>query len=392
MRVGYEPIAFAAAEPGWAQLNQASGGADKPPMTTPEAAFEPTWLCPAPGDRLRAVDMDHRLKPVRHLALGILAAALVAGGPWMGWWTLAPLVTVAFVFFLGGRGLEERRRPEYAAAAAWCLSELLVAGSVALSGGPRSPGLAWLVIPIITLPARFRMRGVVAGVVVAVVLLLAVSFGVDAQAVLRNPTSLILTFALMVAMSSLSMALMRSDLDHRSEAVIDPLTSMLNRNALSTRVAELSQQARINHQPVAMILADVDRFKRINDEHGHSVGDAVLRDLAYLIRAELRAYDLAYRIGGEEFLVLLPGGTVENAANIAERLRSAVESSSTCGLTLTMSAGVAASGPGPFDYDAVFRAADQALYAAKAQGRNCVRVDGPGGPAEKPPELVAAVR
>jgi diguanylate cyclase (GGDEF)-like protein len=171
---------------------------------------------------------------------------------------------------------------------------------------------------------------------------------------------------------------MRSDLDHRSEAVIDPLTSMLNRNALSTRLEELTQQAKINQQPVAMIVADLDGFKAINDKHGHSVGDAVLRDLAYRMRAELRAYDLAYRLGGEEFLILLPGGTVDNAAEIAERLRAVVESSEICGLSLTMSVGVAASSPGPFDYGAVFKAADQALYTAKAEGRNCVRVSGSG--------------
>jgi diguanylate cyclase (GGDEF)-like protein len=341
-------------------------------MSTDSAPFEATWLCPTPADRERMVDMDRRLRPVRHLALAILAAALVAGGHWIGWWTLAPLVTVALAFLLGGRTAEQQRHPEYAVAAAWCLSELLVAGSLALSGGPRSPALPWLVIPIITLPARFRVRGVLAGVALGVLLLLAVSFGVDAHAVLRDPTPVIFTLALMAGVSSLSMALMRSDLDHRSEAVIDPLTSMLNRNALVGRVTELSQQARINHQPVAMIVADVDSFKRINDEHGHPVGDAVLRDLAYRIRTELRAYDLAYRLGGEEFLILLPGGDEENAEEIAERLRCAVETGTICGLSLTMSVGVAASTPGSFDYDAVFAAADEALYRAKSEGRNRV--------------------
>lgn len=322
--------------------------------------------------------MERRLKPVRNVALGILAIALVAGGPWVGWWTLAPLAAATVGFLIGGTRVEQRRRPEYAAAAAWCVSELLVAGSLAISGGPRSPALAWLVLPIITLPARFRLRGVLAGVLFAIVLLLGISFGVDAHAVLRNPTPVIFTFALIPAVSSLSVALMRSDLDHRSEAVIDPLTSMLNRNALSTRLEELTQQAKINQQPVAMIVADLDGFKAINDKHGHSVGDAVLRDLAYRMRAELRAYDLAYRLGGEEFLILLPGGTVDNAAEIAERLRAVVESSEICGLSLTMSVGVAASSPGPFDYGAVFKAADQALYTAKAEGRNCVRVSGSG--------------
>jgi diguanylate cyclase (GGDEF)-like protein len=359
-------------------------------MSSRGAPFTPTWLCPEPSDRVRMIDMEHRLAPVRNVALGILALALAAGAPWEGWWTLAPLAAVGVGFVASARGVEHRQRPEYAVATAWCASEFLVAGSLALSGGSRSPALAWLVIPIITLPARFRLRGVLAGVALAVALLLAVSFGVDVHAVLRNPAPVIFTFALIAAVSSLSVALMRSDLDHRSEAVIDPLTSMLNRNALSTRLEELSQQAKINQQPVAMIVADVDSFKRINDEHGHSVGDAVLRDLAYLIRAELRAYDLAYRLGGEEFLILLPGGTVEKAAEIAERLRKVVESSSICGLSLTMSVGVAASAPGPFSFGPVFKAADEALYAAKAEGRNHVRVSDPVRPTGRPMKLVSA--
>lgn len=359
-------------------------------MSSRAAPFEPTWLCPEPADRVRMVDMERRLKPVRNIALGILALALVAGGPWMGWWTLAPLVIAGLGFLVNGSRVEQLRRPEYAAATTWCVSELLVAGSLALSGGPRSPALPWLVLPIITLPARFRLRGVLAGVGLGVVLLLAVSFGVNAHAVLHNPTPVIFTFALIAAVSSLSVALMRSDLDHRSEAVIDPLTNMLNRNALATRLAELTQQASINQQPVAMIVADVDCFKRVNDEHGHDAGDAVLRDLAYRIRTELRAYDLAYRLGGEEFLILLPGGTVENAVEIADRLRSVVESSSICGLSLTMSFGVAASSPGPFDYGAVFKSADEALYMAKSEGRNRVRVSDADWPARRVVKLVSA--
>ncbi|HZU59767.1 MAG TPA: GGDEF domain-containing protein, partial [Solirubrobacteraceae bacterium] len=124
--------------------------------------------------------------------------------------------------------------------------------------------------------------------------------------------------------------------------------------------------------------------------HGHAVGDAVLRDLAYRIRAELRAYDLAYRLGGEEFLILLPGGSVDNAAEIAERLRCAVESSPICGLSLTLSIGVAASAPGPFDYGAVFKASDEALYMAKAAGRNRVQVNGLARPGRRGIKLVSA--
>jgi diguanylate cyclase (GGDEF)-like protein len=346
-------------------------------MSIEESSFRSTWLCPRPADRARMLDMEQRLKGPRNLALASLAVALVASGHWVGWWTLAPLVGVGAGFVVGGRGVDRTARPEYRMALAWLASELLIAVSVAVSGGPRSPALAWIVIPMITLPARFRLRGVLAGSVVALAALVAVGFGVDAGAVIHNPSSFIFTFAMIVAVSVLSLALMRSDVDHRSVAVIDPLTSMLNRNALGTRVTELTQQARINGQPVAVIVADLDRFKAVNDRHGHAVGDAVLRDVAYRIRAELRAYDLAYRLGGEEFLVLVPGAGIPEAAQVAERLRSVIEDQKSSGLSVTMSFGVSGSSSGAFDYGTVFDAADRALYGAKAAGGNCVQVAAP---------------
>ncbi len=343
-------------------------------MAPEGSSFRPTWLCQSPADRARTLDMERRLRAPRTLAIGALAVALIASGHWVGWWTLAPLVGVGAGFLVGGRGVDESPRPEYRMAVAWLASVVLIAASVAVSGGPRSPGLAWLAIPIITLPARFPLRGVLAGSAMTLIALVCVTFGVDASAVLHNPSSFIFAFALVIAVATLSLALMRSDVDHRSVAVIDPLTSMLNRNALGSRVTELTQQARINREPVALVVADIDRFKAVNDGHGHAVGDAVLRDVAYRIRAELRAYDLAYRLGGEEFLVVLPGAGAPEAAALAERLRAEIEATTSSGLTLTMSFGVSASSLGAFDYSAVFEAADRALYTAKADGGNCVRV------------------
>jgi diguanylate cyclase (GGDEF)-like protein len=360
-------------------------------MSTSSGPYQPSWLCPEPSDRARLIDMERRLRPVRNLAFGALGVALVASGHWVGWWTLLPLVVAAIAFMLMGRRAEDRARPELGIAVAWAASVLLIAVSVSLSGGPKSPGLPWLAIPIVTLPARFRLRGVVAGVALTVVALVAVSLGVNAGAVTENPSSLIFSFALIMAVTCLSVALMRSDVDHRNDAVIDPLTSMLNRNALASRVTELTQQSRLSRQPVAMIVADVDRFKTINDEQGHAVGDAVLRDLAYRIRAELRAYDLAYRLGGEEFLILLPGADVNAAEEIASRLCSVVQDTKLCGLSVTMSFGVGASGDGMFDYDEVFDAADRALYMAKHAGRNCVRVAGADSYASAQTQPLAAV-
>jgi diguanylate cyclase (GGDEF)-like protein len=182
---------------------------------------------------------------------------------------------------------------------------------------------------------------------------------------------------------------MDSDIQHRSDAVIDQLTGMLNRKALFTRVQELSEQSELTGDPVGVVIGDLDHFKAINDTHGHTVGDAALTDVAYLLRKQLRAFDLAYRLGGEEFLILLPGSSLAEAGALAERLREAVASGNVVtGRTLTMSFGVAASSQGEaFDYASVFAAADGALYRAKRGGRDQVALAGDDAPVE----LVAPV-
>ena len=202
---------------------------------------------------------------------------------------------------------------------------------------------------------------------------------------IASPQQVVFRLALLGAVALLSLALMQSDLQHRSASVIDPLTSMLNRNALKVRVQELGHQAPIVQQPIGLIVADLDHFKIVNDTHGHATGDAVLRDVAYCLRKRLRAFDLAYRLGGEEFLVLVPGADARQAAILAEKLRQTILGTPHAGVPVTMSFGVSASPPGAFDYDRVFEAADHALYVAKAAGRNCVRGDGALG--MNPPPL-----
>ena len=317
--------------------------------------------------------MEPRLRPLRTWSFVVLGGALVLSGPWVGWWTILPLVAAGVVFAATDRGLEHSARPEYRMAAAWIAAELAIAGSVALTGGARSPAVAWLVLPVVTLAARFNTRGVLAGAGVAGVLIVATAFGVHPSYVLDDPPLLLFPLSLLGAMAMLSVALMRSDLQHRSASVIDPLTSMLNRNALRTRVDELAHQAKIIDRPIGIVIGDLDHFKAVNDIHGHAAGDAVLQAVAYSLRKHLRAFELAYRLGGEEFLVLLPGADTRRAAKIAEDLRAAIAAGRHGSLSVTMSFGVGAAAAGSFNYEQVFAAADRALYEAKAAGRNCVR-------------------
>ena len=360
-------------------------------MRDPGSTRRVSWLCATQADRERVLDMEARIRPLRTWSFGLLAIALLICGPWVGFWTLIPLGAAGVAFALIDRGLATAPYPEYRLAAAWMISELAIAASVALTGGPRSPAVAWLVLPIVTLAARFDVRGVLAGTAVAGLLMLASSLGVDATQVVDHPQQVVFRLALLGAVALLSMALMRSDLAHRSASIIDPLTSMLNRNALEARVEELRVQVQVVQQPVGLIVCDLDHFKLVNDEHGHAVGDAVLRDITYSLRKRLRAFDLAYRLGGEEFLVLLPGADAEQAAAVAEQLRETISESHHGGLPVTMSFGVSASPRSAFDYEQTFELADRALYAAKAAGRNCVRVAAVTDPLAEPAAATPAL-
>jgi diguanylate cyclase (GGDEF)-like protein len=338
-----------------------------------------SWLIRNGSDRERMLDMDQRLQPVRLRTFAVLAGALLASGPWVGWWTIAPLLVAAAVFRMADTRIEGTARPEYWMFAAWAVAEIIIAVSLALTGTSAVSMLAMLAIPIVTLSARFSSRGILVGVAFALGLMIAVAFGTNAHAVAQNPPVLIAPLAVVVSVAMLSVALMRSDVEHRSKAVIDQLTGLLNRSALETRAHELEQQSTITGEPIALIVADLDNFKEVNDAHGHASGDAVLKDVAYLVRKRLRAFDLAYRLGGDELLILVPGAELKVAVAVGESLQEAIGAETLGGgAQVTMSCGVSASRRDEiFDFDAVFRSADAALYEAKRCGGNRVRSDAP---------------
>jgi|CZKG01.1.fsa_nt_gi diguanylate cyclase (GGDEF)-like protein len=348
------------------------------PVPAEHTPSKASWLCRDEFDRERMLDMEERVRPYRQGTLLILAIAIVGLAPSLGWWPLLFLIPAGLFFGLADGLMPKVARPENVMFAAWVGSELTIAGAVSLEGGPRVVALSWLAIPVMTLSSRFGVRGVVAGVAIACALMLAVAFGFDASAVVSSPELVVAPLAVVLSVALLSTPLMRSDIQHRSDAVIDPLTGMLNRKALSARVHELGQQSEITGEPVGVIVADLDHFKNVNDTRGHTVGDVVLREVAYLLRKHLRAFDLAYRLGGEEFLILVPGADLESAADLAHRLREGVSADELAGgVLVTLSIGVAASAHDErFDYTEVFAEADAALYRAKREGRNRVCLAG----------------
>jgi diguanylate cyclase (GGDEF)-like protein len=155
-------------------------------------------------------------------------------------------------------------------------------------------------------------------------------------------------------------------------AVTDPLTGLANRRGGERSVASEISRARRQRSALSCIFIDIDNFKRINDTFGHQAGDRLLRDLSDLLRHTLRAYDILVRWGGEEFLLILPGVTLDQARRLAERIRAAVERLDTQGLgPVTISAGTAALDTS-YDFETMLMAADRRLYEAKSTGRNTV--------------------
>jgi diguanylate cyclase (GGDEF)-like protein len=163
------------------------------------------------------------------------------------------------------------------------------------------------------------------------------------------------------------------------EARTDGLTGLYNRRELDRTLADELQRAERHGQPVALVLIDVDHFKRFNDSHGHLGGDDALRAVAATLRANVRAVDRACRFGGEEFAVVLPASDAEAARVTAERIRAGIAGLAielTGGETprVTVSLGVAAyPGDGTTPED-LLGSADAALYQSKAQGRDRVTV------------------
>jgi diguanylate cyclase (GGDEF)-like protein len=330
------------------------------------------WLCPTDLDRTRVVEANRRVQLARATAAAAIGVGLVSAGPWIGWWTLI-LFAVAVVI-LGSLefALARSARPELAAIASNLSLTALIAVGVALSGGPESPGIAWIVIPGSLIATRFRREVVFVMAGVTALAILAATVAVDPAAAMDNPVPVTTAFVLLMSITAVASALMGGELENRNRAVLDPLTGLLNRSSLAARVAELEQQARLTGAAVSFVVVDLDSFKRVNDTYGHDRGDAVLRDVAYEMRKSLRSFELIYRIGGEEFLILLPGVEMAEAMQIADRLRLAIEDARPGELKLTLSAGVAMGAGAHVSYDDLFKAADDALLRAKREGRNRV--------------------
>lgn len=166
------------------------------------------------------------------------------------------------------------------------------------------------------------------------------------------------------------------------ELSLDPLTGLPGRRDMDARLSVLHARMHDEARPAAIVMMDVDHFKRVNDRHGHVAGDAVLAWIGACVRTHLRARDVVFRYGGEEFLAMLADSSLDDACRVLERLRETmaqarIELPGGGEVYITASFGVAACEPGVPVQEVVDRA-DRALYLAKQMGRNRVQVWTPG--------------
>ena len=249
----------------------------------------------------------------------------------------------------------------------WSVGALIVAGFVLLD---RRRGL-WVGIGVLAVSVLLVATGAGPELV-----------GPDASDVallylIRVHGFLVLLLVLVTAVATLREQLHRELT--RSEALqelatTDPLTGLANRRATMGALEREAESARRYGHPVSVIAVDVDRFKRINDEHGHHVGDQVLKEVAFRLTAEARQVDVVARWGGEEFLIVLPQTRREEAARLAERTRRALATARPGGIEVTATFGVAQlQGDEPI-HELLVRA-DRLLYSAKHDGRDQVNTE-----------------
>jgi diguanylate cyclase (GGDEF)-like protein len=338
------------------------------------------FLCRDDGERRRMADVAQILRPGMPYLLAVFMLAGLAGVGTYGWLPLLPSAVALALFAVVWRiNIARHARPEYVWAALFLFSEAALALAQVLGRGPRGYSLVVMAMPVLLAALVFARRVVALATAVAVALTGAVLLGVDLPEVQQSPAVAICALVVMISLAVTALVIRDLDDASRRLAFVDELTGALNRSALAPKLTEISEQALLTGEPIAVIIADIDRYKAINDEHGHSKGDRVLREVARRLGGCVSAFEPVYRFGGEEFLMLLPGLRAAAAGEVAQQMWRAVRERPIQGVTVTLSFGVASSGiEEPFDFDRVFAHADSALYAAKHAGRDRVHVDGVG--------------
>ncbi len=248
-----------------------------------------------------------------------------------------------------------------------------VSAAVFVDTNVMSPG--YLVYVVITLGngMRYGLRAF-AETVLASFALAAVVFGLRASDYLAHLSVTSIFFILFISIIVLySYALMKNVERARRNLEIascnDALTGLLNRRGLQERTSALFRSLAIQGAPLAVLFADLDGFKAVNDAHGHDAGDRILQEVARGIAAQVRSADIVARFGGDEFVVVLPETSLEHAAVVARRLQAAVAAAACGSARLSVTIGIALAPEDGADLDTLLKAVDAAMYRGKVVGR-----------------------
>ena len=277
------------------------------------------------------------------------------------------IVVVVAAFAADGYAVHRGRRPPVP----YALLVLPIAAAIVLSLATQGVIGAFWCYPVVLFFYFVLGRGMarLCSVGLMLVATVAVYHYVSVRVTVRFAASLVLTIVVIDIIQSIIRNLQRRLVD---QAITDPLTGAFNRRHMETRLAEAVESGRRRNAPAALLLIDIDHFKHVNDRQGHKAGDRVLQGLVRLLRGRARRVDHLFRMGGEEFVLLLPDTTEEAALGVAEALRKAIAQAPLLDRTpVTVSIGVG--GVRPDDtVESWLKDADGAMYAAKERGRNRV--------------------
>ncbi len=323
-----------------------------------------SWLCPTEMDRRRAVDANARVRTIRRVGSGAVGVALIIAAPWLGWWTLGLFSLSVINFTVVELRIGKSAHPERVSVAAILITMLLLATGVALSGGPTSPALAWLVLPAAMTAARYRPQVVTAALGLTALVIAVVTLGLDTHKTISDPVPVFATFALLIAVVSIVWALQAAELHQRDEATIDPLTGLANRRQLSEDLADVLAVATPD-RPARLLTFDLDGFKAYNDTFGHPGGDLLLTRISHAFKDAVGASGRAYRLGGDEFCALIWDGRGEGMVHVCLDALSEIGE----GFSITSSYGSVLLPNETSDAELALQLSDQRLYAYKDSSR-----------------------
>ena len=303
-------------------------------------------------------------------SLGVLPFAILRY--MQGAWTAAILDTLIVVGFAAfGTYVYRTQRVRFASIAIAMICATGVLATIYIIGPQQ---VYWIFPALIGIFYLLRPREAVSLVVVT---LLALVPALLPTADSQETTTVIVTF-LVTSMIALAFSLITNR--QREQLLVlatkDPLTGAGNRRGLESKLAEVVNSFRRSGALSSIILLDLDHFKKVNDIHGHAVGDQILKRITEIVDLRIRVTDSLYRVGGEEFIVVLEGADLHKAAHLAEQLRTLVDANELVpDQTVTISLGVAELKEGESANDWLHRA-DEALYRAKDAGRNSTSISG----------------